>query len=293
MYATLLIIANQLNMPSVVKSQRHQEEMKSVQNTTNKSNRKKKEHIPLIKTILKKPSATNKSRNRKMQQLFKQNSNRRLEGELLDDETVLQEGATSLQEEETSVLEEDNGLQEEDYCGLARNSLLPAYLYGKLVKKPPQTDQLVRPGDRRDADSTWAVFEEILSDASDKMSLTSRTSNVPFVKKTGQQDGPFDLEPLVTHIGQIIDAGKFDKFSPPGGSVAHRKKLNHAMGFFRKARISFTKFRYVDLMVNCDIYVSAVMQVSGQGMLRAPLIEAKCRKYLDAACLRVVDPLPP
>lgn len=173
-----------------------------------------------------------------------------------------------------------------------RNSLLPQ-LYGKLVKKPPQNGQIVQPGDEQDAMTTWVAFDELLTDASDKMSEKSRTTQVPLQKKPGQQDGPFDLEPLVTHLGQMIAAGEFDKFSPPGAVGANRIKLDHAMRFFRKARLSLTKFRYVDLMVNCDVYVSALMEVAGKGMLRAPLIVAKCRRYLEAARLTVVDPLPP
>lgn len=255
--------------------------MMAVQSAPSKFHRKKKE-IPLVKTILKKSA---NSKNVKIRSLFKPTNNRR---------EVEEQLKTSLQGEETSGQEEEMMcLQGEDYSRLAETSLIPTVLYGRLVKKPAQLDQIVRPGDRHDGDTTWDVFEDVLTEASDKMSETSKTSNVPFVKKTGQQDGPYDLEPLVTHIGQIIDAGEYDKFSPPGGGVTHRQKLNHAMGFFRKARLSFTKLRFVDLMVNCDVYVSALIQVAGQGMLRSPLIVARCRQYLRDANLNVVDPLPP
>ena len=37
----------------------------------------------------------------------------------------------------------------------------------------------------------------------------------------------------------------------------------------------------------------SVIEVAGEGMLRAPLIVAQCRRYLDDAQLQIVNPLPP
>lgn len=167
-------------------------------------------------------------------------------------------------------------------------------LYGQLAKKPPQPDQLVHLLDEEDAITTRVVFEDLLSDLSDRLSEKSIRSTVPFVKKPRQQDAPGDLERLVTHIGQMIDGGDFDDpSSPPAVIASHRQKLHHAMKFVRKARLSYTKKKYVDLMVNCDVYVSAMIVVSGKGMLRAPVLAYKCHRYLERANLQVVHPLPP
>ncbi len=167
-------------------------------------------------------------------------------------------------------------------------------LYGQLVKKPPQVDQIVKLGDERDAITTRVVFEDLLSDLSDWMSEWSLKSKVPLVKKPRQQDAPGDLERLVTHIGQMIDGGDFDDASsPPAVIASHKQDLHHAMKFVREARLSFTKKRYVDLMVNCDVYVSAIIVVSGEGMLRAPVLVIKCLRSLEKAKLQVANPLPP
>ena len=166
--------------------------------------------------------------------------------------------------------------------------------YGQLVKKSPQPDQIVYPRDEKDAITTRVVFGDLLSDLSDRMSERSLQSKVPLVKKPRQQDAPGDLERLVTHMGQMIDGGEFDDPSFPHAVIAsHRQDLHHAMKFVREARLSFTKKRYVDLMVNCDVYVSAVIVVCGKGALRAPVLVYKCHRYLEKASLQVVTPLPP
>ena len=175
-------------------------------------------------------------------------------------------------------------------------------LYGKLVKKPLQNDQLIRTGDEKDAITTWEVFQDLIPDLAKKARSWSKRSKVRFVKKPGQQDAPFDLEPLVTHLGQMIDGGEFDPpFCPPRDIQTHRERLRLALRYIREMRLSFTKHKFVDLMNYCDAYVSAIIEFTDQGMLSPdgkssdpdPLLVAKCRRYLSAAELSEIKPLPP
>lgn len=174
-------------------------------------------------------------------------------------------------------------------------------LFGKLVKKPLQSEELINPGDDLDAVTTWQAFQDLIPDLSKKSRSWSKRSKVKFVKKPGQQDAPFDLEPLVTHLGQMIDGGEFDPpLGPPCDILVHREKMRLALLYIREMRLSFTKHKFVDLMNHCDVYVSAIIELTGQGMINPDgkssdpdqLLVGKCLRYLEAAKLKVIHPLP-